>query len=270
MDPLTIFWILWLLVLPILGITFAIGFPVFWFFIVPKVARVLTWCRFKNVSFHFISDDTGYAYLVPSAKDVIPEGVVQTKNFGYRLLPRLGATNPTGDEKGELAKRLLLRKYVWADMGKPIWFGYAGKVACFNPATLALLEQGKAKGNPDGNVVGLLEEIKSYVRNLPKVLTVKSFGREKTFNLKDDLLRMLEKLESYVKFQTYTPFDPTIIKSVIPKMFTPSQLKALALNREHYGMLKRGKEYGKLIIGASVIMGILVFGIVALSILRPQ
>jgi len=260
MDPFTIFFIVWLIVLPIAGMIFIVFGPIFWFLIVPKIARTLTWNRFRKVHFHFISDDVGFAHLVPSTTEVIPEGVVRAEKFGYRLLPRLtSGGNPDGDN---LIKRLLLRKYIWADMGKPIWFDYAGKVGSFNPATLAILEQSQGK-NPVGKPDVILNEMSDYVKALPKALVLK----DKTYSLREDLAKMLERLKTEITIQELTVMDPSVVKSLLPTMYTPSQLKALALNREQYGMEKRGKEYGRLILGGGLIIAILIFGIVALVLI---
>jgi len=58
-------------------------------------------------------------------------------------------------------------------------------------------------------------------------------------------------------------FDPALIKTVIPRMTPPSLLGAYGKNRIALGMELRGKEYGKLIMGA-LIVGMVLFGIIAL------
>jgi len=262
MDGFEIFWLIWLLVLPILGILFCVFAPVFWFFIVPKVARMLTWKRFQKVSFRFICDDQGYSYLIPSSPNIIPEGVVKTKNFGYRLLPRASG-NPDTDVTSQ---RALLKKYIWADMGKPILFGHAGKVGDFSPATLAVLEQ-KQGNDPIGKPEPVLNRISEYVKTLPKTLTVKAFGRDRTFNLRQDLTSMLKSLRDEINIKEVTLFDPSLAKSLIGDNYTPTQLAALASESEMVGLKMRGKEYGRLILGAGLIIGLVVLGIVAMAML---
>jgi hypothetical protein len=262
LDPFELFWIVWLLVLPILGILFCVFAPVFWFFIVPKVARMLTWKRFQKVSFRFICDDQGYSFLVPSSPNIIPEGVVKTKNFGYRLLPR-ASSNPNVNMT---AQRIVLKKYIWADIGKPIYFGHAGKVGDFSPATLAILEQTQEK-DPISKPEPILKQISDYVKTLPKTLTLKTFGRDKTFNLRQDLTNMLKSLQDEINVKELTVFDPALIKPLLEDMYTPTQLDALATSSEQVGLKLRGKEYGRLILGGGLIIGLVILGIVAMVML---
>jgi len=293
MDPMEIFWLVWMLVLPVLGVTLMILFPLFWFFIVPPISRMLAWMRFKKVSFHVIADDTGYVSILPTTEE-IPEGIVKTKK-GYRFLPRpkwkkTGATNLTVEQARELLKlpeekreeilkqfteekdnpgnvaSLLLRKFIWKDMGKPIWLGYAGKVAAVNPVTLAGLQQSQST-EPLGDPKTVLANLQKYVDDLPKTLTVKGVVHQKNFNLRGDLTKFVKDLQTEINILPLTIIDPTKIKEVISQMYTPSQLDALATNREMYGMKKRGQEYGKLILGGALIIGLVILGIVALMAL---
>lgn len=246
MDPMMeIFFILWIFVLPILGVTLATVFPIFWFFIVPKIARTLTWKRFRKVSFHFLGDDSGYAYLLPTTEE-LPEGIVKTKR-GFRFLPRPRWTkgNPN-NPKTAMVENILLRKFVWKDMGKPIWFGYAGKVASVNPVTLAALQQTKSETL---NTNGYISKIRKYVNTLSK-------------DPKNHLTTMLNELQKGLNFQTLTVIDPTKIKEVLPQMFTPSQLDALATNRETRGMKRAGRQYTPLILGGGLILGLVIIAII--------
>jgi len=255
MDPMEIFWLVWMLVLPVLGVTLMILFPLFWFFIVPPISRMLAWMRFKKVSFHVIADDTGYVSILPTTEE-IPEGIVKTKK-GYRFLPRpkwKQTSNP-----GNTAN-LLLRKFIWKDMGKPIWLGYAGKVAAVNPATLAGLQQSQST-KPLGDPKAMISKLEKYVGDLPKTLTVKGVLKQKSFNLRSDLTKMLRDLQTEINILPLTVIDPTKIKEVISQMYTPSQLDALATNRETYGMKKKGQEYGKLILGGGLILGLVIIAI---------
>jgi len=259
MDPMMeIFWMLWMFVLPIVGITLTVLAPVFWFIIVPKIARKLTWERFRNVSYHFIGDASGYAYL-ESTKIDLPEGVQKTGS-GWRFLPRprwkspkkskkTKKTNPTS-EMLDLAEKHALKKYVWKDMSKPVWFDYAGKVASVNPATLATLQQTKDTLKLDAH----FSRISEFVKDMPK-------------HFQKPLTKMLDELQKYAKAKPLTLLDPTAIKEVIPQMYTPSQLDALATNRETYGRKRTGRQYTSLILGATIVVGILVFGIIAIMLL---
>lgn len=246
-----------MVVLPIFAILFMVFAPIFWFLIVPAIARMLTWKRFQKVSFHVVGDDTGYVSLVPT-KEELPEGVVKTVK-GYHFLPR--AKWKTGNPgTPSHIENLLLRKFIWKEMGKPIWIGYAGKVALVNPATLAAAQQVQDK-KPIGDPKTMIEKLTNYVKTLPKTLTVKSFREQKNFRLRDDLTTMLKQLKTEMKILPYTVVDPTKIKELVRKMYTPSQLDALATNREQYGMKKRGQEYGKLILGGALIIGLVIIAI---------
>lgn len=262
MDPMELFWILWMFVLPIVGITALSLVPTFWFFIVPKISRMLTWKRFQKVSFHVIADDTGYVTILPTTEE-IPEGIVKTKQ-GYRFLPRPKWKKTLGNP-GNTAP-LLLRKFIWKEMGKPIWLGYAGKVAAVNPATLAGIQQAQSS-EQIGQPKTVLNKLEKYVRKLPKTLAVKSVHGQKSFNLREDLTKMLKSLQNELNILPLTLVDPTKIKEVISQMYTPSQLDALATNREMYGMKKRGQEYGKLILGGALILGLVIIAILLVTTL---
>lgn len=274
MDPmLEIFFFLWMFVLPILAIGLAILIPVAWFFIVPGIARKITWNRFRNCSYHMIADDTGYAYLL-ATKEEIAEGIVNTKK-GWRFLPRpvwlfvkqaikRVKSNPGGEEKTivktkrvELTdeerrvENIMLRKFVWKDTGKPVWLGYAGKVTSANPATLAALQQTNS-GNPDAK--GYIQRITEYAKGL---------GQPHRKILTD----MLKQLADGINFKEITLIDPTIIKKLYPKMFTPSQLDAFGTNRETRGMKRAGKQYTPIILGGGILIGVIILGIVAIMVL---
>uniref|UniRef100_A0A6H1ZWT7 Uncharacterized protein n=1 Tax=viral metagenome TaxID=1070528 RepID=A0A6H1ZWT7_9ZZZZ len=216
-----------------------------------------------------LADDTGYAYLA-STDEELPEGVVHTK-YGFRFLPRPHRLvgNPLSVEE-EQAEGIMLRKYVWRDMGKPLWFGYAGKVGAMNPATLAVLQQLRSKKSIS-EAGKCIEDMEAYVKKLPRVLaTKKLLGKGKALNLRGDLLGMLKTLKTEMKILPYTIIDPTRIKEIIPNMWTPSQLDALATNREMKGMKKAGKQHAGLILGGALIIGLVLLGIVLLIILRPM
>jgi hypothetical protein len=264
-----LFFILWMLVLPCLAIVGIIVVPVFWFFVVPRIARKLTWQRFKKGSYHMLADDTGYAYLAFTDEE-LPEGVVHTK-YGFRFLPRphKAIGNPHSHEE-EQAESIVLRKYVWRDMGKPIWFGYAGKVGAMNPATLAALQQSQSK-RPISQADKILEDLEAYAKKLPKTLTIQRLlGKVETLNLRADLLGMLKKLKTEINVLPYTIIDPTRIKEIIPNMWTPSQLDALATNREMKGMKKAGKQHAGLILGGALIIGLVIIAILLIVALRPM
>lgn len=245
-----LFFILWMFILPIVAILLGIIFPIFWFLIVPKFARRLTWERFRKISYHVVADDSGYAYIL-STKEEFPEGVVNTKK-GYRFLPRpswmKGNPKPK-DDNTKTTENVMLRKFMSKDLGKPLWFGYVGKVASANPATLGGLQQTEGE-TPDAK--GFINKIKDYVKNLAK-------------DPKDHLTKMLTELEKGLNFKPLTLIDPTKIKELFPKMYTPSQVDALATACELLGAKNAGKQYTGLILGIGLILAMVLFIILALT-----
>jgi len=146
-------------------------------------------------------------------------------------------------------------------MGKPVWFGYAGKVASMNPATLAALQQIRDKKR---NATEHLHKLRNYVNRLPRQLVVGN----SSWNLRNDLTTMLNELENYLHFKPLTIIDPTRIKEILPRMFTPSQLDALATNRELKGLKRAGRQYTPLILGSGLIIGLVIIAIIAIMMLK--
>ena len=251
MDPmLQIFFLLWMFILPILGILTPILFLVFWRGIVPKIARKLTWKRFSKCSFHMVADDSGYAQLLETTEE-LPEGIVNTKK-GFRFLPRPTWLRGNPNPNSKSVEDVMLRKFTWKDMGKPLWFGYAGKVTSANPATLAGSQQTPFEA----------PKVTEYINSMIK--DVKALAEP----IRGELTQKLEDLADGLKFKPLTVIDPTIIKKLYPKMFTPSQLDAFGRNRETRGMKRAGKQYTPLIIGAGLILGMVIIAILAMSMLK--
>jgi len=263
MEGIDIFFLVWMWVLPAVAIMWSIIVPIFWFVILPAVSKKLMWARFRNSSILAIADDTGWAELVVTAKS-LPEGILETKTRGWRFMPRLrwkkkADATVSDDEaerlrKEEFAENLASRKYILKDLGKPFWFGYDGKNALVNPPTLAALQQNPSKGV--GNPEGFLTNLREFAKTLP----MEAYNNMN--KLVDELHENLVKKQS-----TLTILDPKVMKAVVPTMFTPSQIDALAANRELYGATKRGHEYGKLIIGGALILGLVIIAIVAIMYL---
>jgi len=246
-----ILFLIWFFVLPAIAIILLILAPIFWFFIVPKIARTITWQRFKKSITVGLADDAGWFQLIFS-KLHLPEGVVQTTIEGdWRFLPRprwKSKSNP-GDKDTETTQGIILKKFTWKDLGKPFWIGYVGKVALTNPATLSGIEQ------TDSILLDVqLKKMQDYILNLPT-------------QTKQDLLALMGELKESLKAKSITFVDPRKIKEILPQMYTPSQIDALAENRVQYGMKKRGKEYGKLVIGLAAIIGLVIVAIIVCSFL---
>lgn len=249
MEPIEIFMFLWMWILPMVGVVFLILFPVFWFLLMPKISKKLFWAKFKNANVIAMADDSGWAELIVTTK-TLPEGIHETKEHGWRFQLRPRYSKEPKDVNVELAEQLASRKYMLKDLGKPFWFCYSGKVALFNPATLAALEQPQYMDNP-----------KVYFKD------IRDFAGKLSADIAEPLRKLVDKLEEKVEsaMKPVTVLDPKIVKTVLPQMITPSQIDALAANRELYGMKKRGMEYGKLILGGSLIIGLIILAIVAMS-----
>lgn len=239
-----IFWILWFFILPIIGIVTPILALIIWFVLVPKVARMLTWNRFKNISIHAVADQAGYIELLPT-KESLPEGIERTKK-GWRFLPKpIWKGNP-GEETSEL-EQLALRKYILKDYGKPFWIGHAGKVTAMNPGTVAALQQDEKPLN----VEPYIEDVENFAKDIPQ-----HFYRS--------LKPKLKKLRQVVSAKEYTLIDIDKIKELVTKMYPPSLIDALATNRELKGMRKRKGEYMPIILGGMIIVGIIAFTVIVL------
>lgn len=252
MDPgMQIFYIVWMFVLPIVAVTLITLIPVFWFFVVPKLARKMTWWRFRNVSIHAVGDDAGYVELV-ATKEYLPEGIELTKR-GWHFLPRpiYEKGNPIAvDLDQEKIEKLGLRKYTLKDLGKPFWYDYAGKITSTNPGVLAALQQTKQLFKIDRYVA----DIQKFVNDLPE-------------HFKKPLNEKLKSLKKATRAQPITHIDIEKIKQIVPKMYPPSLIDALAANRELKGMKKAGKQYGGLILGGALIIGLVIIAILALAFL---
>jgi len=246
--------LIWMLVLPVLGLSMTSLFLVYVFVIMPPLARKITMKRFSNCAMIPTATDAGYVEFLFTKKEELPEGVVFTEN-GVQFLTR-PMWQTKKQRKTPMPRNIMdieamaLKKYIVKDFGKPIFFAYAGKLGTFNAATLAALQQNKQTLNPEAQ----FQRLEEFIKHMPK-----------PFN--EPLKEMVKDLRLHTKAKTITYFDPATIKQVLPRMIPPSILGAYGKNRLALGMELKGKEYGKLILGGALIMGILVFGIVALAIL---
>lgn len=242
--------IIWFLVLPALALILIPFSLIFWFLIVPGISRKLTWDRFRKVSYQMVEDDTGKCYLLDS-KEELPEGVVITKH-GPRFLPR-ALFKKNKSEEEETLEGIITRKVIWADMNKPIIFGYSGKIASTNLATLAAISNPKLD-NKEHPVEKLLSEITEKLEGC-KIAGEKSTAIDK----------LLENVKTFITWKPFTVVDLTKIKTVILKMYTPSQINAYGKNRELKGMLKAGKQFIPLILGIGLIIGLVILGVFLFS-----
>jgi len=196
----------------------------------------------------------------------VAEGVVKTKK-GYRFLPRATykkknrEKNPYTPEDLDEVERRVLRKFIWRDMGKPIWLGYVGKVAAVNPTTLASLQQPKNSNSLN----------KQSIQKADQILgKVKTFLNEQalTKQVRRSLDNLFKQLQAVIHVEEVTYIDATKIKEVVPQMYTPSQLDALATNRELKGMKRVGKDIGKLVLGGGLIMGLVIVAILLVMMMK--
>lgn len=274
MNPMQLFYIFWFIVLPIIGILALALVPLVWRFIVPEIARRLTWARFGKCDVLDLSDDSGWTDLIVSRQG-LPEGVKydpETKT--WRLLP-----SPPYEKKGkkrkkgkpedralqERAKEIILKKSMLRGLGKPIYRGYVGQIELINSSTAAALSSSPSLGsNPSIS----LENVDLSIGKL------KDFAKSLGEHIKKPLLAQVESVESALKIvensinekkdaKKIKYYDPkAAIKENLPQMFTPSQISALARNREEYGRESAGKQYGKLIIGMGFIVALIIIALV--------
>jgi len=242
MNPMEILYTLWFFILPAMGILVPIFGAIFWFFIVPGLAKMLTWNRFKNVSLELNANDSGYAELLPT-KEELPEGIVRTKK-GWQFLPSPIYSNPAKTDEEKQAEQIGLKKYILKGIGKPIRISYAGKITSMNIGTLAAMQQ----NNKQINLEPYFKSIQNIVDDLPR-------------HFKKELKQKLKLLKQATKAKPLTLIDPEEIKTAVPKMYPPSLIDALAINREMKGMKRRGKELTPLILGGAIIIGLVVLGI---------
>lgn len=243
-----LFWLLWMLVLPILGLVTPIIFLVFWKFIVPAVARMLTWSRFRNVTIHAVADASGFVELVPT-KEQLPEGIVRTKR-GWHFLPRPISQNPKTDEE-KMAERIGLKTHILQSVGKPFLLGYAGKITSMNFATLAGMQQNEESVN----LKGYISDMETIIKDMPK-------------HFKKELTLKLKVLKQAMKAEPTTLINPDAIKEIVQKMYPPSMIDALAENRLLKGRKQAGRQYTSLILGGAIIIGLVVLGIAVIMFLK--
>ena len=240
--------LIWMIVLPITAITMTSLFLIFVFVIMPPLARKITAKRFSNCVMLPIATDSGYVEFKFTKKDELPEGVVFTKK-GVRFLTRPMWQTKKERKKGKTEEvmqieAMALKRYIVKDFGKPILFGYAGKTGVFNAPALAALQQNKQTLNPEVQ----FQQIEEFIKEMPK-------------HFSKPLEKMLKDLRLHVKAKTITYFDPAIIKQVLPKMIPPSLVAVYGKNRLALGMELKGKEYGKLILGGALIIGLVIIAI---------
>ena len=246
-----ILFLLWFFILPIVGILTPIFALIFWFFIVPGVAKMLTFARFRNVSIHAVADASGFVELVPT-KEHLPEGIVRTKH-GWHFLPR--PINPPGNpgkktNANQDAERIALKTHILKTVGKPFLLNYAGKITSMNYSTLAALQQNEARLD----LKWYFEELETVLKDLPK-------------HFRKELEKKLAQLKEAAHAEKVTIINPEAIQDTINKMYPPSLIDALAINREMKGMKRRGREMLPLILGGAIIIGIVVIGVVAIIVL---
>jgi len=265
MEPwLETFFMLWSVVFPVLGIICPPLVLLLWKFLVPAVARRLTWARFGKANILAIADDSGRVELVVS-RQALGEGVLETSR-GWRLLPRpyfkkiieLMKKNPKkgtleafDPSKLEEAENIVLKKFTLAGLGKPFWLGYSGKAPLMSPIALATLQQSKDDPIKEGKL-NFIQNFKKYIdEKLPKQYA-------------QGMTKILEQLTTVIKAQTLTLIDPTLIKQVIAKTYNQSQLDALATNREIRGMKRAGRQFMPFIFGTAVILGIIAIVVIVM------
>jgi len=242
-------WMIWFLVLPVVALVLLGLIPVVWFFIIPKIARKLTWARFGDTNIAGIADSAGYFDLEVSRKS-LGEGVLDVGKKIFRFLPRplFKSAKKQPSTKESQAERVILRKYILKGLGKPIWLGWAGKVPVANPEAVAALQgEHTAIHNPSTNI----EKIKQYVDE--KIPAKFQKGLHKLLN------EIGENIKPVIPVFN---LDLDVLKEVLPKMNTTSQMKALA--NEYYlkGQASRDRDILKVGFVAMIILGMIVLAII--------
>jgi len=179
MDP----WLYWIymnapvffLLLMVLGICLPILFIWFWKKKVPKPARTLFWCAVKGYAPLLLVHDSGRADIV-GIKERSAEGIVETTNGVFKILPRFAYVNEEEEEQGvennveanggsneiirdvsgktvqigrfkfhlDYSHWISKRTYLLG-MPTPFFVGYTGVLCLLNPDALALFEAGDLK-----------------------------------------------------------------------------------------------------------------------------
>lgn len=265
MEPwLETFFMLWEVVFPILGIFCPAFLIAFWRCVVPSVARRLTWARFGKATVLAIADDDGWVELVVSRKS-LGEGVLETSR-GWRLLPRpyfkkiialmkkkpkKGSLEASDPVKLEQAENIVLRRFSLRGLGKPFWYGYAGKAPLMSPKALSELQRSKEEPLKEQKL-NFIQKVKKYIdEKLPREYA-------------EEMTNILDQLRDVIKARTLTLVDPTLIKQVISKTYNQSQLDALATNREMRGMKRAGKQFMPFILGGAIIVAIVAMVIIVM------
>lgn len=291
-DPMIdVIFLIWFWILPIIGMFFIVFAPIFWFIIVPGVARRLTGARFGNKTVSILGDDEGYIEVVVS-KIRYPAGVVKTKR-GYRFLPR-----PHKLKSGvEDVPDWMFKKYILRGLGKPCWFGYAGKVPNFNPPTGAVFSGSEVNPGFNPGVPIDVTELLGLINILPKkdvpakllselkeqivpsdpkkpldigefeklvIRLPKKIPKELTSRIKEIIEEIKTSLEDQTK--ALQNIDVTKMKGACPKLWTPSQIEEVGMQRELIGMKKAGKQIGKYVLGIGVLMILMVLCIVVVLV----
>jgi len=248
-DP---FFIIWFFVLPILAICFLIFAPIFYFVIMPKLARKFIWGRFRNTTVVPVAHAEGYLEFEFSKKSM-HEGVLEVGKRTYRFLPRPLRKDNKSEDTSQV-EEVALKKYIIKDYGKPIIFGYAGKTPTANAEVLANFSGvKKTKNNPEE----FFTPIQEYIENeLPK-------------KHHSALFKLLESAHQKISVAVRTipliNLDLEVLKEHIPQMYTPSQVKAIAEEEFLLGQDSKDRDIVKLGFLALAIIALLILGLVAMT-----
>ena len=253
-DPL---FILWFFVLPLVGIFFLVFAPIFWFLLVPKLARKFTWARFRNTTVIPVAHAEGYVEF-EFAKKSLHEGVLDVGKNIYRLLPRplSKATSKHKEnlEEKERIEEAALRKYIIKDFGKPIVFGYAGKAGVVNPEVIANLS---GTVEQQGNPWNFFVLIKKYIEDeLPK----KHHNPLNTY-----LDKIHDGIKNAIRTIPLINLDLETLKEYLHEMYMPSQVKAISETSYSLGQATKDRDLLKIGFLALAIIALLILGIVAFT-----
>jgi hypothetical protein len=262
---------------------------VFWvvyeFWWTPLVSRRFRWLKRHKRSIVWLADDAGWmGYDFP--EEILPEGVYHMKDDSWHFLPRPRFTNPDGARisvNEEVAFNIIQRRFIFKELGVPMWIGYAGRLPLVNPLALAVTAERSLNSvktelgvvcdvhiqeliktvtmiTPETNYQNVQAELTAtlaslkveldtaiakapgptVVERIPEklgVAEIRNYVKTLPPDFQPRLEEFLDKFHDNPGASTpVTYIDNSDVKRLLPRAYTPTQVRAIAKNRELYGM----------------------------------